>query len=318
MPPIKHLFPLVVATTGVFAQDADLQPTHPNVRYGEHPRQVMDVYEAKTGKPCPVMFFIHGGGWYLGGKQEVSEIQPARLLSAGISVVAINYRLIPDAEALKIKPPVKAPMDDAARALQFLRSKATEWNIDTNRICATGSSAGGVTSLWLALHDDMAKPNSADPIERESTRLWTVAVTNAQTTLDPLQMQKWIPNSKGGGHAFGIKSENKINGFGAFLKQRDKIIPWIEEYSVFNLVSADDPPVYLRYKSQPSLGKPQADPVHSANFGVMLKLQLKKFNVPCELHYPNAATAPHGNCTAYMLDKVTKDQQQAEATAANR
>ena len=37
-----------------------------------------------------------------------------------------------------------------------MRSKAGEWNIDKKRIGATGGSAGGCSSLWLAFHDDMA------------------------------------------------------------------------------------------------------------------------------------------------------------------
>ena len=60
----------------------------------------------------------------------------------GISVVSINYRLIPDAIAGHVTPPVKACLEDAARALQFVRSKAAEWHIDKTRIGGCGGSAG--------------------------------------------------------------------------------------------------------------------------------------------------------------------------------
>src|ERR671928_164208 len=82
-----------------------------------------------------------------------------------------------------ILPPVKAPLEDAARAIQTLRSKAKEWNLDKTRVGATGGSAGACSSLWLAFHDDMADPKSSDPVARESTRLTCVAVSGAQTTL---------------------------------------------------------------------------------------------------------------------------------------
>ena len=85
-------------------------------------------------------------------------------------MVAINYRYIAQAEADGVKPPVKGPLGDAARALQFVRSKAAEWNIDKPRIGATGGSAGACSSLWLAFHPDMADPKSTDPVARESTR----------------------------------------------------------------------------------------------------------------------------------------------------
>ncbi|HEY1050507.1 MAG TPA: hypothetical protein VGE39_12150 [Prosthecobacter sp.] len=69
-------------------------------------------------------------------------------------------------------PPVKAPLEDAARALQFVRSKAAEWNIDKERIGASGSSAGSCSALWLTFHPEMADAKSADPMARESTRRW--------------------------------------------------------------------------------------------------------------------------------------------------
>src|SRR5215471_11073266 len=143
-----------------------------NVAYGTHPRQVLDFYPAPSDKPAPVVFYIHGGGWQGGDKRT----NPKPFLDKGISVVAINYRYVKNAVEDKVEPPVKAPLEDAARALQFVRSKATEWNIDKKRIGATGGSAGACSSLWLAFHDDMADPNSKDPIARESTRLYCAAV----------------------------------------------------------------------------------------------------------------------------------------------
>ena len=59
-------------------------PTFANVAYGDHERQVLDFYQAKSAKPAPVLFFIHGGGWVTGDKKGVSVKQ---YLAAGISVV---------------------------------------------------------------------------------------------------------------------------------------------------------------------------------------------------------------------------------------
>jgi len=56
----------------------------------------------------------------------------------------------------KFEPPVKACVQDAARALQTIRANASEWNVDPQRIGAIAGSAGACTSLWLALHDDLA------------------------------------------------------------------------------------------------------------------------------------------------------------------
>lgn len=151
-------------------------PTHADVPYGKHERQVIDFYQAKSDTPTPLVFYIHGGGWQ-GGSKTGFNVKP--YLEVGISVAAINYRYVKNGIDDKVEPPVKAPLHDAARALQFVRSKAKEWNIDKVRIGATGGSAGGCSSLWLAFHDDLADPKSEDPIARESTRLYCAVVNGA-------------------------------------------------------------------------------------------------------------------------------------------
>jgi acetyl esterase/lipase len=233
----------------------------------------------------------------------VSGIQA--YLKAGISVVSINYRYVQQAKAAGVKPPVKGPLEDAARALQFVRSKAAEWNIDKTRIGASGGSAGACSSLWLAFHDDLADAKSSDPIARESTRLWCAAVAGAQTTLDPQQMKEWTPNSNYGGHAFGFVADpaTKKTQFDQFLAGRDTILPWIAEYSPYALVTADDPPIYMAFNAVPALGQDQKDPTHTANFGVKLEEKLKSVGVPCVLSYPGA---PGGKLPAMHEYLITK------------
>jgi acetyl esterase/lipase len=272
------------------------KPTLAEVRYGAHERHVLDFWKAESAAPTPLVFVIHGGGWQGGEKERVDRfVDVAELLRSGISVVSINYRLIRHAEAEGVTPPVKAPLHDAARALQFVRGKAREWNLNKARIGATGGSAGACSSLWLAFHDDLADPRSADPVARESTRLFCAAVNGAQTTLDPQQMKEWTPNSRYGGHAFGV------GAFPEFLAARERILPWISEYSPYALVSTDDPPVYLFYTAPPALGQEQKDPTHTSNFGVKLQEHCVSKGVRCDLVYPGAPNVKHANATAYLI-----------------
>ena len=285
-------------------------PTLSNISYGPHPKQVMDFWKAESDKPTPLLFFIHGGGWT--GGNRTSGLAPllSEMLKNHISVVSIEYRFIPEATADKEVPPVRGPMHDAARALQFVRTKAAEWNIDKQRIGASGGSAGACTSLWLAFHADLADPNSSDPIARESTRLWCAAVSAPQTSLDPQQMKEWTPNSKYGGHAFGFKGDPQkhISQFEEFLENRDKILPWIEEYSPYALAKADAPPIYMAFGAPPALGKDQKDPTHTANFGVKLQEKLKGLGVECELVYPGAPDVKHPTVSSYLLDKLKAEK----------
>ena len=305
----------VLAVASSLAADAPKSPpglTFANVPYGRHERQVLDFFQAKSATPTPVVFYVHGGSWLNGDKSRVDQV--SRYLAAGISVVSINYRYIPQAQADGLVPPVKGPLMDAARALQFVRSKAAEWNLDKERIGGTGVSAGGCSVLWLAFHPDMAEPDSADPIARESTRLWCAAVSLAQTTLDPQQMKEWTPNSRYGGHAFGIGS------FAQFVAKRGTILPWIAEYSPYALVSADDPPVYLNYlgygDATPALGQDAKDPTHTPNFGVKLQEKCRATGIPCELVYRGAPEVKHAQVVDYLLAQLKANAKPAKLSAA--
>lgn len=282
----------------LFAQD--LKPTAANVAYGDHPRHRIDFYQAKSDRPTPLVLYIHGGGWRGGDKSRYSKATIKRYLDNGISYAAINYRFVQ--QAGDIKPPVKAPLYDAARALQFIRSKAKEWNLDKRRIGATGGSAGGCTSLWLAFHDDLADPKSKDPVARESTRLYCAAVLGAQTTLDPKILREWMPNYRYGAHAFGLKS------FQELYEKRDKILPWIKEYSPMEHVSRDDPPIFMQYggEKNPKKGDRPRDPTHSALLGLMLEEKLKAAGVEVILIYPGRSHPRYRSAPDFLIDRLRK------------
>jgi acetyl esterase/lipase len=68
-----------------------IPPTHADVKYGPHERNVMDVWLAKSDKPTPVLVSIHGGG-FQGGDKSVDAGLLRQCLDSEISVVAITYR----------------------------------------------------------------------------------------------------------------------------------------------------------------------------------------------------------------------------------
>ncbi|MDP6039832.1 MAG: alpha/beta hydrolase [Candidatus Latescibacteria bacterium] len=156
---IAGLMSLLLLWGSAYAQTGKQAPAYPpsvpkptlaEVRYGDHERHVLDFWKAPSDTPTPLVVCIHSGAWVSGSKERLLkfvDIEP--FLKEGISVIAINYRLIRNIK--DVVPPVKAPLHDAARALQFVRSKADEWNIDKERIGAMGVSAGACSSLWLAL-----------------------------------------------------------------------------------------------------------------------------------------------------------------------
>ncbi|MBX7167986.1 MAG: alpha/beta hydrolase [Pirellulales bacterium] len=274
-------------------------------------RQCFDFWRAASPGPAPLVLMIHGGGWMRGDKSGYHSKAIQQYLDAGVSVAAVNYRFILQAMEQKVEPPVKACLYDAARALQTLRAHAGEWNIDPARIGATGGSAGACTSLWLALHDDLADPQSDDPVSRQSTRLWCAAVEGAQSSLDPEELRRWIPNAIYGGHAFGFAApgRSRAEEFDLLLAHRQDVLPWIKEYSPIEWASADDPPIYLRYSKQdkpPMVGQVETDPTHSAMYGVQLAERLSAAGATAIVAYPGHEDERYGSIAEFLLRELKR------------
>ena len=171
--PAAYVFSL--ASAPVWADEPAMAPTHKDVVYNDaDPAQQLDVYVAKSDKPTPVMVFFHGGGWLGGSKSRVPDWILKGVHDASFSVVSVEYRFADVA-------PHPAQVNDCMRAIQFIRHKAVDWNVDSGRIAVSGNSAGGHLALWVALHDDTADADSVDPVTRQSSRV-TCAVSLAGPT----------------------------------------------------------------------------------------------------------------------------------------
>ncbi|HLQ46656.1 MAG TPA: alpha/beta hydrolase, partial [Planctomycetaceae bacterium] len=109
------------------AADA-IKPTQADVKYGNYERNVLDFYQAKSEQPTPLVIYIHGGG-FVGGNKNVAPAAVKGFHDAGISLAAIHYRFVDGKDVI-----FPIPQHDGARAVQFLRSKAKEWNIDPKRV----------------------------------------------------------------------------------------------------------------------------------------------------------------------------------------
>jgi acetyl esterase/lipase len=280
--------------------DAAPKPTHAGVHYGDQGGQELDAWiPAGAGAPAAVVVYIHGGSWERGSRTSVAANGLARYLAAGIAVVSIDYRFVAAAERAGVQPPVRWPLEDAARAVQFVRRQAASWGIDAQRLGLSGGSAGACSALWLALHDDLAQPGSSDPVARQSTRPLCAGVRVAQTTLDPRQMREWFKSYPTyGAHAFGFHKHGGDDE--AVYRQleaaREQVLPWIQEYSPIAHATRDDPPLYLAYDR-----KPPGDSVHGAMYGLKLKETMDALGVPCQVGHPGATAASDASEVDFLL-----------------
>ena len=252
-----------------------VRPTHGNVKYGPHERNVMDVWLAKSPNATPVLVSIHGGG-FRGGNKSVNGDLLRRCLDSGISVVAITYRLSQHAIA-------PAQFLDSARAIQFVRHKAKEWNLDPKRIAATGGSAGAGLSLWLGFHTDFANPKSKDPVLRQSSRLTCMSVYNGQTSYDPRFIRKLFPGTDTYKHpALAQLYDVDLNKLDDLPKEKYKLF---ELVSSINHLTKDDVPAQLIYASR--MDTPitsQGIGIHHPKFAKVLKERMDKLGIECQIH----------------------------------
>lgn len=85
------------------------------------------------------------------------------LNTLGITAFVLKYRFGPAYHH-------PAPLLDAARAIRMVRERASEWQLDPNRIGILGFSAGGHLASTVGTHFDAGKADAADAIERVSSR----------------------------------------------------------------------------------------------------------------------------------------------------
>jgi acetyl esterase/lipase len=262
-------------------------PTYEDVKYGPHERNVVDFWKADTKASAPVVIYIHGGGFVTGDKTNLNPLAVDFFLKAGISFASISYRYSTQA-------PYPAPMLDGARAVQFLRSKAAEWNIDAKRIGVFGASAGAGISLWIAFHEDLAKPGSGDPVERQSSRVICAGSLAGQSSYNPLTIRQWI-----GGHAWEHPALVALFGLHStadFDKPENQKI--FEDASPITHLTRDAPPVAMYYDQAEDPLPPDAtwaQGIHHPKFGHMLKEKMDAIGIECTYRNKNDGQQPPGN-----------------------
>lgn len=267
-----------------------------NVKYGTHERNVLDFWEAKSDAPTPLLIFIHGGGWHGGEKSELPRKLLDFMLAHGVSVASINYWYT----SMALLP---APVHDAARAVQFLRSRAADWRLNAKHFAAYGISAGATSSLWLAYHDDLADPASADPIAKMSTRLQAAVGMSPQTCLEPQIITTWVGDQVLAhpmiARAVGAKKLDELKN------PRPEWIALLHEFSAITHVSAGDPPVLISNPKMDPLPATSAGmAIHHAIFGVKLKEKADAAGVKCILRLEDKADDSVPTPEQFLLDHL--------------
>jgi len=282
------------------AGGAELPPDLGDVSYGSHPNNKLDLWLAKSDRPTPLIVFIHGGGFVGGDKSSASAVAIKQCLDAGVSFASINYRF-------RTEVPINTVLRDSARAIQFLRYKAGEFNFDKERLAAFGGSAGAGTSLWLAFRDDLADPKSEDPVLRESTRLIAAASSAGQATYDILKWRDVL----GSDEAMRFYPEDTWPAFYGLSTLDEVRGPRGKELradvDMLGLITADDPPVWLGASDRHDALENKGDTNHSPKHSEAVKKRCDEIGVPCVLKIGNQPGAAEQTPVEFLLKRVRQE-----------
>lgn len=127
------------------------QNIHRDIHYADPAveRQVLDIYVPPNAKDCPVVFWIHGGGWQTGDKSDV-KLKPQAFMDRGFVFVSTNYRLLPHVD-------MKTIVRDVAKSFGWVHKHISEYGGDPRRIFVMGHSAGAQLAALICTDDRYLK-----------------------------------------------------------------------------------------------------------------------------------------------------------------
>ena len=149
-----------------------------NVIYGMYSglALLMDVHYPEQPNGYGVVF-IPGSGWHSSLSYRIRQLKDAvkgshaeffrPLINSGYTVFVINHRAAP-----RFRSP--AAVEDAQRAVRFIRHDAKRFGINADRIGGFGYSSGAHVVAVVGVLDGKGDGADADPVNRESARLQSV------------------------------------------------------------------------------------------------------------------------------------------------
>ena len=226
----------------------------------------LDLYlpSARLG-PAPLVVWIHGGGWYAGGKAEARFGAPSLVLR-GIAVASIEYRLSTQAK-------FPAQIMDCKGAVRWLRAHAKKYNLDPARFASLGPSAGGHLSALLGTTAGVARLEGTvgGNLNQSSA---VMAVVDFYGPTDFFQM--------GGFHNSAGSPESVLIGkpIGEILANLKnpayaKWVALVRDADPITQVDRSDPPFYIAHGID--------DPLVPYTQSTLLQAALKKAGVPVSL-----------------------------------
>ena len=220
---------------------ADNYNVYKNISYGPDTKNTLDLWIADSKSNSPFVIYIHGGGFGAGSKNAAYSKnnfkRVKKLLKNNISFATIDYSFKNNEDFLF------SSLNDAKRALQFLRFHSEKYNLLKDKVALMGSSAGATSSLWIGLQDDMSDKNSPDPILRESTKVSCIVGMAAAHSLNLNRWKNMADVDEVYLKSIFKKYLGKMDAEKWMQRSFDE--NYISEVDFFEKMDANDPPIFI-------------------------------------------------------------------------
>ena len=100
---------------------------------------------APSTDTLPVLLYLHGGGFTIGGLETHDSLCRQLALRSGAAVVALDYRLAPEHR-------FPTAVNDSWAAMRWLAGHGASIGLDGTRLAVGGDSAGGTLAAVCAIH----------------------------------------------------------------------------------------------------------------------------------------------------------------------
>lgn len=149
---------------------AQVEVTEPTKMVTDVSKPTITVYSPPKDKStgATVLICPGGGYWNLYWELEGEEVA-AWLNSIGVTGIILKYR-VPRRPDEPESEPARRPLQDAQRAVSLVRSKASDWGIDPERIGMVGFSAGGHLAIQTATSYEKRAYKPIDEVDKVSCR----------------------------------------------------------------------------------------------------------------------------------------------------
>jgi acetyl esterase/lipase len=151
---------------GLNIHTVELWPAGAPEQNGSEPKDVpaLTVFAPRKGHANTTAVIVAPGGAYLELAADLEGREVADWFSArGITAFVLRYRL-----GAKYQYPI--PLEDAQRAVRYVRANAAKYGIDSDRIGIMGFSAGGHLAAMESVSAETADANATDPIDHASSK----------------------------------------------------------------------------------------------------------------------------------------------------